>query len=150
MWVFFAKTKNVLIAVLVVGPDASQASMSCWVQVAAVHGLELPQLVEPQSVAVGDLHHGGVPVDRLPALGPCRGHALDLGVGVVEQCLQFLARVGPLGRPAVVLLDVRGGVPLEEDLSRVGAEELLTDAVPAVIGMADVSREGPQCRLIAA
>jgi hypothetical protein len=36
MWVFFAKTKNVLIAVLVVGPDASQASMSCWVQVAAV------------------------------------------------------------------------------------------------------------------
>ena len=33
---FFATTKNVLIAVRVVGPVASHSSTSCWVHVAAL------------------------------------------------------------------------------------------------------------------
>lgn len=49
---------------------------------------------------------------HLPALGPSLGDALDLGVTVFEEGLEFFVRMRPRRGPAVVLLDVRGRVPL--------------------------------------
>ncbi len=57
---------------------------------------------------------------------------------MVEEVLNLALGECPLIWPGLVLLDVLGSVPVEEDLRWMGAEQLLADAVPAVVGIADV------------
>ena len=115
-----------------------------------VDELQVSQLVEAEAVGVGDLHHDRIAIGRLPALASRPPHAFDLIVGVDEESIELGPRVGTLRGSAVVLLDVRCGVPVEEDLRRVGAEVLLADPVPSVVGVADVARERPKRRVVAA
>lgn len=48
---------------------------------------------------------------------------------------------GPLGWILLVLLGVGRGVPLEADLDRVGAEQVLASIAPAVYGVNQVGAE---------
>lgn len=115
-----------------------------------VDRLQVAQLVEPKTVAVGDLHHDRVAVGGLPTLAAGPADALDLVVRVLEQRVELLARVRALGRATVVGLDMGRGVSVEEHLGRVGAEVSLADAVPAVVGVADVTGERPKRAVVAA
>jgi hypothetical protein len=115
--------------------DAEGAELACVWITGEVDGLKVAQLVEPESVGVGDLHHDRVPVGGLPALAVRLADALYLVVGVVEQRAELFAGVWTLCRTSVVLLDVGSGVPVEEDLGGVRAEVRLADPVPAVVGL---------------
>jgi hypothetical protein len=55
-----------------------------------------------------------------------------LVVAVAEEFLQLRPGERPLRRVGLVLLDVRGGVPLVHDLDRVGAEAVFALLGPAV------------------
>lgn len=79
-----------------------------------------------------------------PANGP-----LDLIVGVVQEQLDLLTRHrAPLG-PALVVDQVREGVPLVTHLDWVDAETGLTLGGPLVVRRGDVVAEQPQRGLIA-
>ncbi|WP_434612054.1 hypothetical protein [Arthrobacter sp. A5] len=110
----------------------------------------MAKLVEPKPITVGDLHHDRVAVGGLPALAAGLPGALNFHVGVLEQRVELFACVGTFGRTAVVCLDMGSGIPVEEHLSRVGAEVLLTDSVPAIVRVADVAIERTQRGVVAA
>ena len=117
-----------------------------------VDGLQVADLVAAQSPAVGGLEQHRVPERRQPALPAQRADAFDLVVGAVEEDLQLLAGERALLRVLLVVLVVPGGVPLVDDLDRVGAEGVLADRVPPVAGVGEVVAEqlervlvGPDC-----
>ena len=99
---------------------------------------------------LGELEHHGIALGRQPTLACRSGDHRDLVVGVVEEVLQLVLGERSLGWRLFVVLYVRGRVPLEEDLGRVGAESLLAHTVLAIVGMADVGAEHPQLVLITA
>lgn len=61
---------------------------------------------------------------------------------MVEKILQLAFGECALFGLRLVLLDVPSGVPVEEDLGWVSAEQCLADAVPAVVRIADIGAEG--------
>src|SRR5665811_2559489 len=75
--------------------------------------------------------------------------ALDLVIGVIKERVDLIPGVRTLGRPAVVLLNVGSGVPVEEDLGRMCTEVLLADPVPAVVGIADIAGERAERGMVA-
>ena len=69
-------------------------------------------------------------------------------VGPVEERLQFVPGECPLGRVGLGLLDVDGGIPLVNDLDRMGAKPLLALRRPSVDGIGDVAAEQPDRDLV--
>lgn len=115
-----------------------------------VDGLQVPQLIEPKPVGVGQCEHDRVAVGRLPTLLAGGLDEFDLVVGAVEELLELFFAEGALGRPAFEFLHVRCGVPLVVDLGRMGTKALFADPVPAIIGVGDIGREVTQCGLVGA
>jgi hypothetical protein len=58
------------------------------------------------------------------------GDQRDLVIGVIKQVLQFTLGEGPLGRCLPVVLNMRGGIPLEQHLRGMSTEPLLTHPIP--------------------
>ncbi|MDR6508208.1 hypothetical protein J2805_003922 [Arthrobacter oryzae] len=115
-----------------------------------VDGLQVPQLVEPESVGIGHLEHDSVAVRCLPTLFTGGFDEFDLVVGVVEELLELLPGEGTFGGAAFEFLHMCGGVPLVEDLGRMRTEALFADPVPAVVGVGDVGGEVAQRGLVGA
>lgn len=113
-----------------------------------VHALQVRNLVAAQPPGVGSLEQHGVAHRRQPALAAQRPGPCHLGVGAVEERLQFGPGECPLARVLLVVLGVGGGVRLEADLGGVGPEVLLADTVPAVGGFDEVGAEQPQGVLV--
>src|SRR4051812_5635984 len=68
---------------------------------------------------------------------------------VVEEILQLPFGEGPFLGGLLVVLDMGGGVPVEQDLGGMRPEALPTHLVPAIVRVADVGAEQPQSGLAA-
>ena len=78
-----------------------------------------------------------------------RAGALDLLAGVVQEPLQLLTRERPGLRAALVVVEMRDGVPLMTDRHRERTERILTRLRPAITGIGQVLAEQPQIGLVA-
>ena len=119
---------------------------------APVRQVQLRRLGAAQAPPVHDLEQRRVPVGRQRALPPPPHRAVDLLVGVVEEPLHLLAGERPGLRVALVVVQVRDGVPLVADRHRVlpGAELLLARRRPAVPAVHEELGELPQRALVGA
>jgi hypothetical protein len=99
---------------------------------------------------VGHLEGGDVAEEGQPGLRASLAGVDHPVVGEVEEPLQLRLGQGPLGRAALEVLGVGGGVPLEADLGRVVAEALLADLRPEVPRVAHVLEELADGALVAA
>src|SRR5581483_2516620 len=94
--------------------------------------VQLGGLGPAQAPPVDGLEDGRVAIGgKCPlALGPHR--PIDLLVGVVEELLKLVAGERPGLRTALVVAQVRDGVPLVADRNRIGAERVLASRYPAI------------------
>ena len=118
---------------------------------APVDEIEFGRLGAAQPPAVDDLEQGGVAVGGQCTLAFGGNGALHLIVGVVQEPLQLFSGERPGLGVALVIAQVRDGVPLVADGHRMGAdaERLLARQSPAVAGVGEVLAEEPQVDLVA-
>ena len=119
---------------------------------APVGQIQLRGLGAAQPPPVDDLEQRRVAVGGQCPLPPRRHCPLDLLVGVIKESLQLAAGERPCLRAALVVVQVRDGVPLVADRHGVHAraERLLACRRPAITGVAQVLAEQPQLGLVAA
>jgi hypothetical protein len=100
-----------------------------------LHGdVQSGRFLAPQTPAVDHLQHGRVAVGGQRPFPPGLDRLLHLAVGIVEQPLQLVTRQRAPPRPALVVNQVRGGVPLVAHLHRMRPEPGQTLGRPLVVG----------------
>jgi hypothetical protein len=117
---------------------------------APVRQVQLRRLRAAQAPPVHDLEQSRVPVGRQRAFPPSLHRAVDLLVGIIEEPLHLLVGERPGLRVALVVVEVRDGVPLVADRHRMlaGAELLLARRRPAVPSVHEELGELPQRALV--